>query len=663
VDTRINAKWLELSIGRIVLFLALIISPLPVLAAGVIHYEIKPFGLLDVNGAFAARYFYDEQDRSSDTTPSSFEERITWEEELFINTKSYVYHPGLLNIDFGFGPKLVQQQFASVSGSNRNNESFLNLNLRLNFLELKSYPFSLYYRKDNPSVTTGLAGRYVTEREEYGLDAQLYQSGRTRVGMDMGHFETVGGGFDRVIDEQVDRGGLRASTAYGVDNTIELSQRYERRGSASGSIGLPIQESTTRLNFTELRTRNYFGSGRRHLVTQNYRRRDNQNYRIATSLSHNDRLKSRFDYSFDSVDRDNTDSSTHNVKASVNNRFNPRTNLGFNAFYQGQEQPGFDQDSLGVGTNFSYERPIKSGSVGVGFRASQVRTDQQSDTDFVQVFDEALVLAGTTPVALTQEFVVADSVVVRNVSNTQTFVEDFDYRLVVVGSVTSIQRLLGGNIADGQTVLVDYEYETSGTAEFDTSYSSVSLNANFLRYFSTSAQVQVKQTDLRSGELTTPTNDLESLRLGISADFPVGQRWKFGVSASYTDMNEEIAPSVSSTLIVDATAVLWRSARLLVSASHLMVDQEKSIEDVDQVQYRVGLSSMFWSRLLVTYDVSYLEDDGGSLPRQQTQHRLDMQWNYRAVRFLLRARRADERLGATERDDTQVTAEVARFFR
>ena len=67
--------------------------------------------------------------------------------------------------------------------------------------------------------------------------------------------------------------------------------------------------------------------------------------------------------------------------------------------------------------------------------------------------------------------------------------------------------------------------------------------------------------------------------------------------------------------------------------------------------------------VLVTYDVTYLEDDGGSLPRQQTQHRLDIQWNYRAVRFFLRATRSDESLGTTERDFTRVTAEIARFFR
>jgi hypothetical protein len=307
--------------------------------------------------------------------------------------------------------------------------------------------------------------------------------------------------------------------------------------------------------------------------------------------------------------------------------------------------------------------PVKSGSIGVGFNVTQARTDQQSDTEFVQVFDEALVLVGTNLVALSREFVVADSIVVRNVSNTQIFVENIDYRLVVVGSVTSIQRLLGSNIEDGQTVLVDYEYQASGTAEFDGLSASLNANADFLKYFSADANFQLRDTKLRSGELTTPTNDLEALTLGIAADFPVGARWQFGVSASYTKNEEEINPSVSNTLTIQAATHLWQTTRLNLSASSLKRDQEQSIEDIDQVQYRIALNSRLWSRLRVGYQASYLEDVGGSLPRREVRHRIDMNWNYRAVRFFLRATHTDEALGATERDFTQVTAEVVRLFR
>jgi hypothetical protein len=643
-------------------------------AAGVVDFDIKPFALQDINAVFAVRYLLDEQDRISDSGSASYEDRATWEEELFISTRSYVYHPGFLNIDFGIGPKLVQQQFETGAGANRNNETFVNLNARLNFLQLKSYNFSLFFEKDNPSVTTGLAGRFITEREAYGLNAMLYQAGRTRVRLDAARRESEGEGFDRIQDEQLDHGQLSVSTSYGDNNTIKLLQRFEDRESASGSIGLPIQETSTRNKFTELRTKNFFGSAGRHWVSQFYRMRkqdlvvsdttrtDNQDYDIAIDLSHNESLRSRFDYSFAGFEREDTDGLSHNLRASISNSFNKRFDYGFNTFYLDQEQTGFDRDSLGVGTNFSYWRPIKSGSIRVGAHATQARTDQLSETEFVEVIDEALVLIGTNSVPLANDFVEAQSVVVKNESQTQIYVEDFDYRLVVVGSVTSIQRLLGGNIQDGERVLVDYEHRTSGTAEFDTAIGSLNVGADFLKYFSAAANFQLRETKLRSGELTTPINDMETLRLSIAADFPVGARWQLGVSVSYAENREDISPSVSNALTVQAATHLWRSTRLNLSANYLKVDQERSIEDVDQVQFQLAASNRLWSRLRVGYQASYLEDDGGSLPRRVVRHRLDMQWNYRAVRFFLRATRVDESQGTTDRDYTQVTAELVRLF-
>ena len=674
MDTRISAEWLRVNIARIALYLVLATYSLPVLPAGRIETAIKPFALVDVRATFAARYMLDEQDRSSATTPRSFEDRVTWEEELFFITKSYVYHPGFLNIDFGIGPKLVQQRFESDAGSNRNNENFLNLLARLNFLQLKTYPFSLYFQTDTPSVTTGLAGRYLTERERYGIDSQLYQSERTRVWWSLGHEDIFGGGFGNILDEKIDRGEFNVETAYGERNTATFRQRRELRKSDSGSVGLPIQASTNRNDITELRLKNFFGGEGRHSLMQNYRRlsqeltqsvttnTDNHNYDIRMNLTHSERLSSLSEYNFAGTERDGADFSAHRIRASITDIVNEQFNYRFESFFNSEDQPGFERDTLGGNANFSLNKPIKSGSIGVGFKAGLGRSDQVATSDTVQVFDEPLVLVGTNPVALAQEFVVAGSVIVRNETSTQVFVENVDYRLVVVGSVTSIQRLIGGNIEDGQRVLVDYEYQTSGTAEFDTLNTSLIVNLNFLSYFSAGADFQLKDTKLRNGQFTTPTNDFESLRLNFGADFPIGDRWQIGVLASYWDRNEEIAPSVSNSLSVQAATYLWGSTRLRLSAAHNAVDQERSIEDIDQIQYRVGVSSRLWSRVQLTYDVTYLEDDGGSLPRQQTQHRLDIQWNYRAVRFLLRATRSDESLGTTDRDFTRVTAEVSRFF-
>ena len=143
-------------------------SFLPINAVGESHNgdDIKSFGLLNVSGHFRTGYLFDDRERGTGSS-SSFEQRATWEEVFFLLTESFIYHPGFLNMDFGGGPILVQQQFDSNLGETSHNDSLFNVLARLNFLELKTYPFSLYYQRSHPSVTTSLAGRFLTENDTY----------------------------------------------------------------------------------------------------------------------------------------------------------------------------------------------------------------------------------------------------------------------------------------------------------------------------------------------------------------------------------------------------------------------------------------------------------------------------------------------------------------
>ena len=76
--------------------------------------DVELFKLYDVDARFSVRYLLDNRDSSFSQSSDTFEDRTTWEEELFILTRSFVYHPGFLNIEAGGGPLLVQQKFASV---------------------------------------------------------------------------------------------------------------------------------------------------------------------------------------------------------------------------------------------------------------------------------------------------------------------------------------------------------------------------------------------------------------------------------------------------------------------------------------------------------------------------------------------------------------------
>jgi len=651
------------------------LCPVALFAASHLDAEVKPFGLLDTDASFTVRYLLDDNDRSSGSSEDTFEYRTTWDQELVLMSRSYVYHPGFLNMEIGGGPLLVQQQIDTHAGSQSTNETLLNVLARLNFLELKEYPFSLYFRRSHPSITTSLSGRFLTQNDEYGFNGRSSAFGNsTNLTLDLSHWNSNGSGFGTVVDENIDRGSFGWQTSYWGGDTISLDHTRFKQISTSGSTGLPIQESTINQETSSVIAKNTFGGREQYSLQQSFFRLmqdtesntpselDNLHYTATGRWQNTESVRSSLNYRFHETRRTGADAKSHDIKAGFFHSISDDVWYDLFADHETTEQVGFNRDRTGVSGLLNYSRATSFGSFGLTGSLRQERTDQESSADTVQVFDEPVTLNGTTPVDLANEFVVTSSVVVTNTAGTQFFIEDVDYRLIVVGSITSIQRLIDGNIFDGQTVLVDYEYQTTGTAKFDTFSAGLSTSIEFLRYFNAQIRYNVRDSTIISGQLTTPINDQELFELIVAADIPVGHSMMIGGEYRHTDQDEDISPFVRDSVSVNASTRINGSLRLYVLASLVQVDQKTSVEDIDQVNYRLGITGRAFSRFQLSYETAYLEDTGGSLPREQLQHRLSLEGGYRQVRFFLRALLSDDLQGTTERTFTQVTFTVTRNF-
>ena len=119
---------------------------------------------------------------------------------------------------------------------------------------------------------------------------------------------------------------------------------------------------------------------------------------------------------------------------------------------------------------------------------------------------------------------------------------------------------------------------------------------------------------------------------------------------------------VSDMLNLSLTTSLGGTFSLVLSGSLSEVDYENSPEDIQQVGYRVALSGRVFRRSRFSYEASFLEDTGGTQPRQEIRHRLHYQWAFRQVRFELLGTYMDETLGITQRDNLHVTAYLTRVF-
>ena len=672
IDEQRQTRWLPLPS---VLLVCASLAPGPVLSESHNGVEVKPFGTLDTDARFSVRYLLDDRERFTNSDPTGFEDRSTLEQELVFSSEHYVYHPGFLNMEFAGGPLLVQQRFDSTPGGFRDDDTLLNFLARFNFLDLKSYPFSLYYEQSHPSVTTSLSGRFLTKTNEYGFSGS--SSGlvpATLLSVATSHRDMEGSDLGTVVDESVDRAVFGWQTSYRDDDRISIEYNRFEQDSRSGSSGLPIRESMIDQRTLTVRTHNAFGNSRKFEVDQTLLKLEqemlagipsafsNLNYRMTARWRTSDTIRSQFNYRHFETTRTDADGESQDFGLNFNHDLSETTRYGLSANHQAEEQVGFRRDRTRAGGTLNYVRETGFGSVSLAATVRQERNDQESDADTILVFDEPVTLTDTTPVDLANEFIVAPTVVVTNLTGSQVYVENLDYRLIVVGSITSIQRLIDGNIFDGQAVLVDYEYRTSGTATFDRFGTGVTASIDILRYLNVMARYQLSDSSLVDGQLTTPINDFNLYELALTADIPIGHRLTIGGELRHLDNDETIAPYVRDSVMFNLSSRINGSLRLFASAGLVRVDQEASIEDVDQVTYRAGITGRAFGRIQLTYQAAYLEDTGGSLTREQLEHRINLQAAYRQVRFVLRAQYFDVTQGVTDRNDTQVTAEVTRIF-
>jgi hypothetical protein len=638
--------------------------------------DISFFTLHDVAAVFQVGYLVDDDERETSGSGTTFQNRSTWEEELIFKTKSSIYHPAFLSIFLDGGPLLVQQDFKTNAGEAKTTETLLSYSLRLKFLDMKPYPFSVYVRKDHPSVSTSLSGRFLTESDSRGFDLKLTKLWQgADANFEFSDNESFGSGLNAIVDESVKTGSFLFRQNYREGDSLRIWHQFSERDSSSGSLGLPIQNSQTEIETTTADATNRFGAERQLLLSQYASRIRNSrdvggtlsdvvtdNYRGRFTWEGLRRIQPGFGYSASRSRRADLDSSSKGLNAGFGYRVSDNLSSSLAGNWSSSKTTGFDRSSLGARAALNYSLQTRYGNLGASANISRTRSDQESDVSFLEVFDEPLVMTGTSLVALVNEFVEAASIQVSNFAQTQVFVEGLDYRVVEVGSTTSIQRLVGGNIADGQTVLVDYRYQASGTALYASYTRGMFLNYTLPNGVNFFARFSDNKTEVREGQLTTPVNDANTIEFGASIRHTIANGTDMTGEVRRLENNEEISPYVLDSLTVGIVSALRSGLSVRMAGSLVDVEYEDEVEGVDQFSLSFGVSGRLFTRLGVDVTSAYSRDTGGSSDRRQLQHRLALKWSYRAVQASLIANSTSETLGATQRDSFHVSAQLSRWF-
>lgn len=659
------------SVARCIGFTLLCLVPALIAAE-----ELSAFKLTGIEGEAYLRALFDENDIAHEDLRTFKETRPSYEQGFFVLTHSYAYHPKFLQMDLGAGLKFLQSELDSSYGDNAEQDVLVELSGRFRFLEDKPYPVTFFFDRRNPTLSLRLTEDVVLKNTNYGVISQLRQPLLPfPLQFEASRHESEGDGLETVIDDTVDQLRLSAESSLGPDGSARLSYQYINLDSNSGSLSLPIQRTTTTSHTGNLDTRLRFGSASQfELVSSGFASVQDQSLiggrtdlRISNRLrwDHSERLYSHYRYVFSDTDADQEGAygTNHDGEAGVNLRINDRLAVAGAARASRSEGFAAEQDSYGAGFEASYEQELWIGALQSGYAFRYDYVDRKADTATFTVVGERLALAGTAPVGLGNEFVLASTVVVSNEGRTQIYLEGSDYRLSVVGGQVRIERLVGGNIADGASVLVDYAFESGGTFSYDAFNHELNASYRFWRYYDVYLVARHSDQSLSSGVPGITLNSLSSVQLGARADVPLRWGLRAGGEARFEEHDEDIAPFTQYDVNAYAeTPLFFTPGTLRAFVRHARVYVEASPEDVDLLRYGLMVESRPFLRTRVALEYSHEKDTGGTIGRELDLVSLNATWQRRRLAFTLRGNLRHERQGEFERDNVSLRAELTRNF-
>jgi hypothetical protein len=318
---------------------------------------------------------------------------------------------------------------------------------------------------------------------------------------------------------------------------------------------------------------------------------------------------------------------------------------------------GLESDIRSASFALRYQKQTRLGRLDATLDLEERREDRRSDTGTARVFREELVLVGFDPVFLRQERILPETIAVFDSLGVVLYVEGSDYRLQTVGGRIGIERLVTGRIADGDLVLVDYDYEVGGSGLIEgamTGWSTSLLLIGGSRFYVRSRRVR---QDLAGGELDVLLNPMDSHILGAMVMLA-----GFSLQAEYEDQQSPHTPFLRREFQLGRSLRPEPYTRVSFNLRRLLVDNRLSPAGTDLWSGRLVWSSLPVSRVRIEGTVLFEEDTGALQLRQRRLGGFRVAWRYGRTTVTGDLQYGLEKVGTSTRRHTLTRVELVRGF-
>lgn len=437
--------------------------------------DLKLFSIQNTRNALELYSESEIEDReiASATLPTR-RSRLLLSENLETDFKGYIYHPNFaaFEIDLKNGLKQNREKFPPALNGKLKNSPLNYFHILGSFLNKKPYAFSLLADKSREVQNREFFERQIISSTKYGGNFGLRND-----------FAPIGFSFSS-SEKKIDRLSRPSQNfrddelSFNLSNESKLGQTFVDTSQDKFSrteVGVAQQKGTSR-NFN-LSNQKYFSDNDKSLLRSSLylydlsgmRKSRVLNFNENLNIKHTDYLDTTYAYSFSDKSSSGIKTKDNRWSAALRHRLYESLTSTMSPYYFKSEGTAFSQEAYGLSLDENYVKKLGTiGSLNLGVGLNYSEEKRKAPDTIIPIIDESYTLTSGVITLLAKPRVDLSTVVVTDSSGTTMFTADIDYQLIQVGELTQIQRLPGGSIANGQSVLIDYQAKSNPSLEFNT---------------------------------------------------------------------------------------------------------------------------------------------------------------------------------------------------
>ncbi len=404
----------------------------------------------------------------------------SFEERMGLNLGGTVVDPSVMTFQGDLSFALTQDRYREegwlFNGSEQDNGYLLEYDLRANFFTGRLLSGSVYGRKGEDRIDRRFQPTLNEQRSGFGT-SWAFAHEKLPMELTYDYTETDRtGNWDPADDEHYTDSVLTYHADWLITDFHRLKFAYEHAETKQEYQGLDRPFETTRDLFT-LEHEVEFGPEHKHsLRTLAHWQQESGDFARDLfeigpqfTLRHSDDLQTMYKYQFNREKYAGLDIESQRADFQLVHQV--YTNLTTTVDFFG-EYEDVDEDArttvYGGLVDWRYNRKNRWGHLNAGLALAFDDERVRADNGRRVVLNESHTLRDPLNVTLRNRNVVPGSIVVTDAANRRVYLLGRDYVVLRFRDVTQLGRVPSGLIADGDTVLVDYQFNTPGSGEIDT---------------------------------------------------------------------------------------------------------------------------------------------------------------------------------------------------